>query len=268
MKIKQNRQPLAQGILYPSEVEKLRQKIAPLKPRGTYNFLLLPHGSWDYIFPALEQAWKESSAGIKKILLIGPVHLESICPLAYPGNRYFLTPLGPVPLASREMRALNKRCSLYHQDQRPHEEEHDLEIHLPMVQTFHPKVRIIPLLMGTMDEKAIEQAAQELIPPRENLEEWLIILSANTGIFCPGEQAERDFQKLKQWINHPPAWPEIFHQSQEFPGCFSGPLSLLSAAGLLPLKLELLGKSVYTEKKDSQYYCSWGGKIPLREGGL
>jgi AmmeMemoRadiSam system protein B len=65
------------------------------------------------------------------------------------------TPLGDVPIDSELAKALLKSCQLVKDNARAHRYEHSLEVQVPFLQAFNPKVRIVPIAFGAAGEKAV-----------------------------------------------------------------------------------------------------------------
>jgi Memo-like protein len=79
---------------------------------------------------------------------IGPAHKIWIRGIAVPSVRAFATPLGKIPLDTtviEEIAALPSAAI----DDKPHANEHALEVELPFLQTVLGSARIVPLLVGS-----------------------------------------------------------------------------------------------------------------------
>lgn len=232
MKRKGLRENIVEGLFYPSSREQLEKMLEPLVPQGRATFGLFPHGDWDFIYPLLETGWPHLIPQADKILLISSVHRQWDRGIFLPKEREFQSPLGALPVDTRSLRQLSEGSSLFSMDGRPHEEEHGLEILLPLISHSYGEIPLVPMLTGSLQEKEINEAGAALKEWASEQNNLLVLVTAN------GKRESPDGGE---------------------PFCGKVPLGLLSEADLLPEKLTRYGSR--RENYDGRIYDyeSWGG---------
>jgi AmmeMemoRadiSam system protein B len=90
-------------------------------------------------------------------LVICPNHTGVGHALAIMGEGSWQTPLGEVPIDRELANALKQRCSLLQEDSDAHRKEHAAEVELPFLQVRQPKLRFVPVALGTRNFEYLEQ---------------------------------------------------------------------------------------------------------------
>jgi len=257
MKIREPRPNIVEGLFYPSDPEDLKKQLPP-PPAGEMNLLLLPHADWEYMEGCLQQAWPRLQNSLDSLLILGPVHREKEEQISLSPNQRFHTPLGDISLDRFGAKNLEKEEDLFRKDPRPHEEEHVLEIHLPMIKSFFPGVYLLPLLTGPLSEKALTRGGKALRNWVEHHKNPGILVSANLTGFVEKEQARKEYLWWNRQLQKGQCREEASLRQESFSGCARFCLSLLEAAGLLP-EMEEIHKSVHNEEDRQIIYAAWGG---------
>ncbi len=86
-----------------------------------------------------------------------PNHTGMGRPLAIVSDGSWETPLGAMPIASEFAISLKQQCSLLHEDSTAHRSEHAIEVELPFLQIRQPRLRLVPIALGTGQFEALEQ---------------------------------------------------------------------------------------------------------------
>jgi AmmeMemoRadiSam system protein B len=213
------------GLFYPAEAQTLRARVAQLLaaagegdmqgfmdraengPRSGRTppeasgrppkLLIVPHAGYDYSGLTAAHAyaqlapWRER---YRRVVLLGPAHREPLRGLAAPASSEFLTPLGAVPVDDEALAALADLPQVVRTD-RPHADEHALEVQLPFLQTMLGRFALAPLAVGTA-------GADEVATVLERLwggDETLVIISSDLSHYLPYERArERDFATVQR----------------------------------------------------------------------
>jgi hypothetical protein len=152
------REPSVAGTFYPESPQELQrfcnQVILPSTPLAEARAVILPHAGYIYSGETAGKVLSQVKIP-EKIFLIGPNHRGYGSDFAVAAKGEWKTPLGRVPidedLASRFLEASH---DLVH-DEEAHRFEHSLEVEVPLLQTKNPGVKIVPLIVGTLD---LEQA--------------------------------------------------------------------------------------------------------------
>ena len=145
----------------------VREYVAEAVPPATAKppkAVIAPHAGYIYSGPIAGTAYAALSARgkeIERVILVGPAHRVAFPGLATSGASAFETPLGPVTL-DREAIALLLKEGRAREFERAHENEHSLEVQLPFLKQVCPNARIVPLLAGDDDWRAVERALELL----------------------------------------------------------------------------------------------------------
>jgi AmmeMemoRadiSam system protein B/AmmeMemoRadiSam system protein A len=127
--------------------------------------LIVPHAGYAYSGPVAAYGFKQLEGKEYDVAVI--IAADHQVPLSNPISVWaeggFATPLGVVPVDEELARALIAADPRITFDPASHEGEHPLEIQLPFLQRVCPDCRIVPILMGTDDEKSVEALAGALL---------------------------------------------------------------------------------------------------------
>lgn len=257
MKIREPRPNIVEGLFYPSDPAILKAQLPP-SPAGRMNLLLLPHGDWAYIDDCLQQAWPCFQESLDSLLILGPVHREAEEQISLSPNQRVHTPVGDISLDRFGAKNLEKEVGIFRKDPRPHEEEHVLEIHFPMIKAYFPGVYLLPLLTGTLRGQALSRGGRALKLWAERHKNPGIIISANLTGFVEKEKAEEEYAWWSKQLQKGRSRNEAATRNESFSGCAHPCISLLEAAGLLP-QMEELHKIVHNEENRQIIYSAWGG---------
>jgi hypothetical protein len=89
-------------------------------------------------------------------LVMCPNHTGVGRALAIVSEGSWETPLGSVPIDGDFAANLKQRCSLLHEDSAAHRSEHAIEVELPFLQIRQPRLRFVPIALGTGQFEALE----------------------------------------------------------------------------------------------------------------
>ena len=147
------------GLFYPAAPQALAQLAGELLAQGAAEHpparhLIAPHAGWIYSGAVAAAAYGRIPAGIRRVLLLGPVHRVWTPGMALPSVASFVTPLGEIPLDCAALAALARLPGVA-VDDRPHRDEHALEVHLPFLQLALGEFTLIPVLVGGASAQAV-----------------------------------------------------------------------------------------------------------------
>ncbi|MBR4675151.1 MAG: AmmeMemoRadiSam system protein B [Victivallales bacterium] len=154
------RRPYAAGSFYPGTEEALKQTVqsylngAELPqdlPEGELLALMAPHAGFLYSAAVAAPAYKLlPRSDCDTIVIIGhdfgPQAGDIIAVMD--DHDAFDTPLGPVPVDTEMVHALEALDNRFIVHNRIHSQEHSVEIHLPFIKTLKPNVKIVPMFFG------------------------------------------------------------------------------------------------------------------------
>lgn len=153
------RPPAVAGTFYPRRRAALEAAVdgllasatAPPAGRPTPTAIVGPHAGYRYSGPIAATAYcavGPRRGSVTRVVLAGPSHRIPVDGLAIPTVDAFATPLGEVAIdrSARELAATLPGVVL---DDRPHHDEHSLEVHLPLLQrSLGDDWELLPIAVG------------------------------------------------------------------------------------------------------------------------
>jgi MEMO1 family protein len=156
------RRPAVAGRFYPRDPEALREEVGAYlsqtpAPKPVHAVgCIVPHAGYVYsghvagaVFTALQIP--------ELCVVLCPNHTGTGRALAIVSEGLWETPLGDAPIDSAFAVALKQRCPLLHEDSAAHHSEHAVEVELPFLQIRQPKLKFVPIALGTGQFEALEQ---------------------------------------------------------------------------------------------------------------
>lgn len=183
------------GLFYPSDAGALRETIRSCLAEGAARArgprpkaLVVPHAGYVYSGPVAGAAYAllEASAGVERVLLLGPSHRVPLLGLALSSADAFETPLGRVELDRDARDAIEPLAQVVVLDA-AHQQEHSLEVQLPFLQELLPRFALLPISVG--DASAEEVA--EVIERLWGGDETLVLVSSDLSHYHDYETARR-----------------------------------------------------------------------------
>jgi AmmeMemoRadiSam system protein B len=127
--------------------------------------LVVPHAGYLYSGPVAASGYARVLARrdeVTRVVLLGPNHRVPLRGMALPSADALVTPLGPVPVDTAVRDALAGRPGVV-VDDRPHAEEHSLEVHLPFLQVaLGEGWSVVPVLVGQVPAAAVADLLESL----------------------------------------------------------------------------------------------------------
>jgi AmmeMemoRadiSam system protein B len=125
--------------------------------------LIVPHAGYVYSGPiagSAYAAWAPLRGKVERVVLLGPAHRVAFRGLAAPTVDFFDGPLGPVPIDRAAIEAVADLPQVVLAD-RPHAQEHALEVQIPFLQAVLGDFCIVPLVVGdARDDEVAEVLAR------------------------------------------------------------------------------------------------------------
>jgi AmmeMemoRadiSam system protein B/AmmeMemoRadiSam system protein A len=158
------------GSWYPDDPDELAQMVdgflESVEPvDGEPIAMIVPHAGYVYSGPVAAYGFKQLETGECDVAVI--VAADHQMPLSAPISVWaeggFETPLGVVPVDEELASAIVAADPRIKFDPSSHQGEHPIEIELPFLQRVCPDCRIVPVLMGTDSEEAVEALTEALL---------------------------------------------------------------------------------------------------------
>jgi hypothetical protein len=158
------RHPAVAGRFYPGNPEDLRaEALAYLSQEGSKNTALVraigciaPHAG--YMYSGHVAGAMFAHVEIPQLCVVMcPNHTGKGRPLAIMSEGAWETPLGEVPIDDGFASALKRHFPALQEDSAAHRAEHAAEVELPFLQLLQPKLRFVPIALGTGQLETLEQ---------------------------------------------------------------------------------------------------------------
>ncbi len=190
------------GSFYPAEPGRLRDALAghlaSVEPAGLDlpaasdepppKLIVVPHAGYGYSGDVAALAYAPLArwrGRISRVVLLGPVHRVPVRALAAPTVSAFDTPLGPVAIDPAAMASLRTLPQVAWSD-RPHAQEHSLEVQLPFLQAvLGDGFKLVPLVVGEASPAEVAEVLERLWGGPETL----IVISTDLSHYLPEAQA-------------------------------------------------------------------------------
>jgi AmmeMemoRadiSam system protein B/AmmeMemoRadiSam system protein A len=170
----QNRQPAVAGQFYPSNAAELQQMLklyfakAPAPVADSEVIAIIsPHAGYVFSGEVAAAAFNQldPEKEYKTIFIIGCSHRNSFPGASVYSIGNYITPLGMVKTDLEIARKLAAENKILAYDPQYQKGEHSIEVQVPFLQ-YHLKqdFRIVPILLGTQDERICEKIATAMKP--------------------------------------------------------------------------------------------------------
>lgn len=116
-----------------------------------------PHAGYAYSGSVLAHTYTALNADVKRIFVFGPSHTVYFKGIRTTNFDAYDTPVGSVEVDSELVHFLKNELNIKPLPRENEEDEHCLELHMPMLKYTHPKAKIIPLIFG---EESVEDDAK------------------------------------------------------------------------------------------------------------
>jgi len=157
------RLPHVAGTFYPSDPEELKKycesRLQPYPRAALARAVLLPHAGYFYSGDTASQVLRRVTVP-SRVFLIGPNHYASGAEFALCSQDEWATPLGNVAIDREFAVNLLGFSEEIREDDSAHRHEHSLEVEIPFLQIMNPQLKIIPLVVSTVDLTAARRIAE------------------------------------------------------------------------------------------------------------
>jgi AmmeMemoRadiSam system protein B/AmmeMemoRadiSam system protein A len=146
-------------------VDGLLDAAGPRPVKGEIRALIAPHAGYRYSGPTAAAAFAlVRGRDFARVIVLAPSHRSPFHGISIAQVSAYETPLGQVPLDSEAVARI-RRSPLALAEPQAHVREHAIEIELPMLQrALKPGWRLVPVLVGQLDESDYGPAAELLRP--------------------------------------------------------------------------------------------------------
>ncbi len=213
--------PLA-GRWYPANPQVLAQRIDEYlasatvpEVEGEIIGLIAPHAGHQYSGPVAAYAYSLVQGKIfDLVVILSPLHRPYFASFVTSAHQAYETPLGFVPIDQKTLSVLEQNLQAEWGESLKrvrHDEEHSLEIHLPFIQRVLGSFRLLPLMIGIDEPRALRSLGVSLAKVLQG-QRALIVASTDLSHFYPQPLAEKlDREMLSRMEKYD---PEYFLQAE------------------------------------------------------
>jgi len=217
-KDKKVRQPIVDGIFYPSdpgELQTLIHSCTDSEPCGTSSLIYSPHAGYSAAGALMGKAFCSAAKNeVKEVVIISPVHREESDRIILPRFTSFSTPLGIVPINMKSLNLFQNDDKSIVRDDIPHLEEHSIEDQLPFIQVLFPEATILPLLVGKTTIGLVKKIREGLNRAYGRGEKGvLFVATGNLSSYSNREQAVASADKALDLFSKGD-WREIVEEAR------------------------------------------------------
>jgi AmmeMemoRadiSam system protein B len=185
------RRPAVAGRFYPGDAESLRgEACAYLSSSGetaadeTTEAMIraigciAPHAGYMYSGHVAGAVFRRIEVPELCVVLC-PNHTGIGYPLAIMSQGEWETPLGNIPIDAGFAIQLKNRFAALEEDASAHRAEHAIEVELPFLQLRQPRLRLVPIAIGTRQLDMLEQLGDALALAIASLKEPVLIVASS-----------------------------------------------------------------------------------------
>ena len=133
------------------------------KLEGEPVAFLLPHAGYVYSGAVAALGYRALPSFFETVLVAGPSHYIPFRGVSVFAGESVVTPLGEVAVDVEAAEFLMKSDARIAEIMPAFAREHSVEVHLPMIQTYLPGAKVVPIVMGQGEKEAVEPLAKALL---------------------------------------------------------------------------------------------------------
>lgn len=156
------------------QFEEFETTTKELLPSGSaVRSITVPHAGYVYSGKtAYEAFYQAKDSQYDRIVLLTPSHYVGFAGVSLPDYGQCETPFGNIEIDLASVKLLDSEYFI--QNSRPHLKEHALEVQLPFIRHFFPKVKLIPLVCGQLEDAMVKPLSTSLMKLWDEKTLWVI----------------------------------------------------------------------------------------------
>ncbi|MCP3936732.1 MAG: AmmeMemoRadiSam system protein B [Actinomycetia bacterium] len=197
------RYPAVSGSFYPNDAAELTRDVdrfmtrckhpgqgeVDADVRGRAKIVVVPHAGYRYSGSVAGCAYSRLARLVpapKRVVLLGPAHTMPVSGMVVPQAHVWRTPLGDVEIDRPAVEALEVLHGVQ-TDERPHAQEHALEVQLPFLQrVLSDGFTFVPVVVGRTPPDLVA----DLIDTCWGGDETIIVISTDLSHYHPEPEAK------------------------------------------------------------------------------
>lgn len=260
------------GSFYPADAGELKRLIeecfvsSPLGPMGAHSPSpsllggMVPHAGYVYSGPCAAHLYAKLEKDTRLVVLLGVNHRSRGARAALSPAEFWEMPLGQVPIDREWSARLKSEIDFLTEDDRPHLEEHSLEVQLPFLQSTLGEFSLLPISIShlTLEEcrRLGEAMARVYEAEKASGEKILMLASSDLNHYRSPKETERlDRMALEKVLALDPAG--LLETVEE---------NDISMCGVIPTAVFLFAANALGAKRAQLLkHCHSGDTAPMRE---
>ncbi|HUT53907.1 MAG TPA: AmmeMemoRadiSam system protein B [bacterium] len=189
------RRPAVAGQFYPGSAREIEAQIARLVDEGAAREkvigALAPHAGWMYSGRAAGLLYSRIEIP-ETVVVMCPNHRGLGADAAVMAEGSWELPTGEVQLDGALARAIMARCGFLRDDARAHQNEHSLEVQVPLLQHFRPDFKLTPISLSRVSLEECEELGRAIADAvEEQGRETLVVASSDMTHFESAPAAKK-----------------------------------------------------------------------------
>lgn len=150
--------------------------------------LIVPHAAFSYSGVLASACFSQcDSKIIKRIIILAPCHTSPFAGVQLPSYSSYRLSSGVLPVDAKLVQALKQENKLFFMASSPKQDshyiEHSVEIQLPFIQKYASRAKIVPLIVGSLDQEALKKVARGL--KKHIHDQTIIVVSSDFTHYGP-----------------------------------------------------------------------------------
>lgn len=187
------RKPQVAGQFYPASPSALKRQLDEFmeekEKKEDALGLVSPHAGYIYS-GAVTGACFSKVKLTKTVVILGPNHTGEGAPFSIMPEGSWQMPLGEVEIDAPLAKKILKESEYLQEDLKAHIDEHSIEVQLPFLQYFFPKIKIVPIVVSGADFKVYDEIGKAIARAIKEVQKSLIVASSDMTHYEPREKAK------------------------------------------------------------------------------
>ncbi len=208
------REAVVAGKFYPGDPMQAASEAALLTspfagedtPKRTPLMIMLPHAGWIYSGKVAGMVISRCELP-QDLIILAPCHRECGKGLGVWDKGAWDTPLGAIPVNEELASEIIAADGGFQADYSPHEQDHAIEVLLPLLKIARPDLTIVPIAVAKHDLQQLIQAGDaiaKVLQARKALDKEtpLLVVSSDMSHFVSDAEAKKQDAKALEAIIH------------------------------------------------------------------
>lgn len=200
------RKPAVAGQFYPSSASKLRAMIesmvTPDAAKSEVVGAVVPHAGYIYSGPVAAAVFSRIKFK-DTFIILAPNHTGYGRPWCIMTEGDWQTPLGNVAIDSELAQKILAGSRYFEEDSLAHQYEHAIEVQLPFLQYFQPKVKIVPIVLAQAGLETCKSIGKEIARATKEIGHEVVLIASSDMTHYESQKSaqHKDDQAINAILN-------------------------------------------------------------------